>query len=97
MPEPAEDTIVRNLIEALERLREDLDRVELWAAALGSFQHPVPDYQPGDQHLLSRKGGDAAFVIARLPGPRLRRPAKRSSDAAVPRPNRGSIQHLPKP
>ncbi len=52
MPEPAEDMIVRNLIEALERLREDLDRMELWTAALGCFQHPVPDYQPGDQHLL---------------------------------------------
>ncbi len=52
MPEPAEDVIVRNLIEALERLHEDLDRMELWAAALGCFQHPVPDYQPGDQHLL---------------------------------------------
>lgn len=52
MPEPAEELIVRNLIEALERLHEDLDRMELWAAALGSFQHPVPDYQPGDRHLL---------------------------------------------
>jgi hypothetical protein len=53
MPELAEDIIVRNLIEALERLREDLDRMELWAAALGSFQHPVPEYRPGDQHLLA--------------------------------------------
>jgi hypothetical protein len=52
MPEPAEELIVRNLIEALERLRGDLDRMELWAAALGSFQHPVPDYWPADQHLL---------------------------------------------
>jgi hypothetical protein len=52
MPEPAEDLIVRNLIEALERLREDLDRMEVWAAALGSFQHPVPDYRPSDQHML---------------------------------------------
>ena len=46
MPEPAADVIVRNLIEALERLREDLDRMELWAAALGSFQHSIPDYRP---------------------------------------------------
>jgi hypothetical protein len=30
MPEPAADAIVQNLIEALERLREDLDRMELW-------------------------------------------------------------------
>jgi hypothetical protein len=52
MPDPAEDVIVHNLIEALERLREDLDRVELWANALGCFQQPVPEYQPSDQHLL---------------------------------------------
>ena len=42
MPEPAEEMIVHNLIEALERLRQDLDRVELWTAALGCFQRPVP-------------------------------------------------------
>jgi hypothetical protein len=53
MPEPAADAIVRNLIEALERLRGDLDRMELWAAALERFQRPVPDYRPGDQHLLN--------------------------------------------
>jgi hypothetical protein len=53
MPEPAEDKIVRNLIEAIERLHADLDRVELWTAALGCFQRPVPDYQPGDKYLLS--------------------------------------------
>jgi hypothetical protein len=52
MPEVVEDMIVRNLIEAIGRLHEDLDRMELWAAALGSFQHPVPEYQP-DRHLLN--------------------------------------------
>jgi hypothetical protein len=52
MPEPAEDLIVRNLIETLEHLRADLDRMELWAAALGCFHHPIPDYRPADQHLL---------------------------------------------
>jgi len=60
MPEPAEDMILSHLIEALERLREDLDRMEMWTAALGSFQHPVPDYRPSDQHLLkvqSRRPG----------------------------------------
>jgi hypothetical protein len=53
MAEPAEDIIVRNLIEAIERLHQDLDRVELWTAALGCFQTPVPDYQPNDRFLLS--------------------------------------------
>jgi hypothetical protein len=54
MVKPAEDRIVANLIEALERLHEDLDRVELWAAALGCFQNPVPQYEPGNQYLLAR-------------------------------------------
>lgn len=52
MPAPAEERIIENLIESLERLREDLNKVELWAAALGCFQAPVPDYQPGDRYLL---------------------------------------------
>jgi hypothetical protein len=52
MPQPAEELIVRNLVEALGRLHEDLDRVELWTAALGCFQHAVPEYQPGERYLL---------------------------------------------
>jgi hypothetical protein len=52
MSEPSEDRIVRNLIEALNRLHDDLDRVELWTAALGCFQTAAPEYRPGDHHLL---------------------------------------------
>jgi hypothetical protein len=52
MPELAEDTIVRNLVEALNRLHEDLDRVELWTAVLRTFQDRAPDYTPGADHLL---------------------------------------------
>jgi hypothetical protein len=52
MAELVEDQIVRNLTKALERLHEDLDRVELWTAALYCFQRPVPDYQPGERYLL---------------------------------------------
>jgi hypothetical protein len=43
MPEQTEDVIVRNLIEALSRLHHDLDRVELWTAALRCFQHAAPN------------------------------------------------------
>jgi hypothetical protein len=57
MPEPAEDQIVRNLIRAVERLHEDLDRVELWTAALNRFHRPVPDYQPGERYLLPIRRG----------------------------------------
>jgi hypothetical protein len=52
MPKQAEEMIVGNLIEALDRLREDLDKVELWAAALGQFRGPVPDYEPSERYLL---------------------------------------------
>jgi hypothetical protein len=52
MTEHAEDMIVRNLIEALNRLHDDLDRVELWTAALSSFQQAAPEYQPGRDYLL---------------------------------------------
>jgi hypothetical protein len=52
MLKQAEDVIVRNLIEALDRLHGDLDRVELWTAALRCFDHPAPEYQPGDEYLL---------------------------------------------
>jgi len=55
----AEEKLVRNLAEALEHLKEDLDKVELWAAALGYFQAPVPDYRPGDRYLLPVRPRDA--------------------------------------
>jgi hypothetical protein len=54
MLEKAEDMIVRNLLEALNRLHDDLDRVEIWSAALGSFQESAPEYRPGEQFLLPR-------------------------------------------
>ena len=34
MAEPAEDAIYVNLIQSLERLHDDLDKVELWLGAL---------------------------------------------------------------
>jgi hypothetical protein len=52
MPELAEDLIVRNLIEALNRLHDDLDRVELWTTALSHFQQPAPEYKAGSEYLL---------------------------------------------
>jgi hypothetical protein len=60
MSEPAEEVIVHHLIDALERLREDLDKVELWAAALGHFRDPVPDYQPGNDHILPAASAPSA-------------------------------------
>jgi hypothetical protein len=52
----AEEMMTRNLIEALERLHEGLDRVELWTAALTCFVRPAPDYEPGEQYRLPPLG-----------------------------------------
>ncbi len=64
----AEDLIVRNLIEALNRLRDDLDRVELWTAALGSFRRSVPEYRPGSDYLL--RSASHAPIVNRIAAPR---------------------------
>jgi hypothetical protein len=45
--EPAGEKIVRNLQHAVERLQGDIQRVELWARALGCFSKPIPDYDHG--------------------------------------------------
>ncbi len=52
MPESAEEMIVRNLMDAINRLHDDLDGVELWTVALNSFQQPPPAYQPRGDFLL---------------------------------------------
>jgi hypothetical protein len=46
--------IVRRLQESLAQLRDDIDRVELWAGALEVFSQPIPDYEPGRDHKLPR-------------------------------------------
>jgi hypothetical protein len=50
--ETAEDLVVRNLVEALSRIHADLERIEVWTAALACFQEAVPQYQPDSDYLL---------------------------------------------
>jgi hypothetical protein len=60
-PVEAKERIERQLQEAIDRLRADLVRVEIWACALNDFSRPVPDYQPGDdvtRHLLPHCSGE---------------------------------------
>ncbi|MGH6666003.1 MAG: hypothetical protein ACREB2_14060 [Pseudolabrys sp.] len=49
--EAASEQIKRELDEALGTMRSELDRVELLAAALSVFSHPIPDYEPRFHHL----------------------------------------------
>jgi hypothetical protein len=61
MTAEAKERIERQLQEAIDRLRADLVRVEIWACALNDFSRPIPDYQPDDdmtRHLLRRCSND---------------------------------------
>ena len=49
--EPAGGKAIQRLHEALEQLRDDIARVEMWADALDCFAKPVPDYDPLESNL----------------------------------------------
>ncbi len=55
MPEQAEDVIIRNLVESLNRLHDDLARLEVWSAALSCFRDAPPEYKPDNAYLLPRR------------------------------------------
>ena len=64
------DNIVRKLENAIERLNDDFERVEFWAAALNAFLQPVPHYEaPDSVFLLGRQeeaeNGTAAAAARR--------------------------------
>jgi hypothetical protein len=40
--------MVGHLFDAVERVRQDVAKVEFWAAAVSEFTQQVPDYQPDD-------------------------------------------------
>ena len=67
--EPAGEKIVRNLQQAVERLQDDIARVELWAGALGCFARPIPDYDHGQtKHDLPAAANGGAKKPSRSSG-----------------------------
>ena len=38
--------MIRHLLDAIEQVRRDVTKVELWACALNGFSRPVPNYDP---------------------------------------------------
>jgi hypothetical protein len=59
--EPPGETIIRQLDEAIDRLIEDIDRVEMWSAALRAWLEPIPGYEAAHCEFLlpgATKGRD---------------------------------------
>jgi len=50
------DLVNEKLHEAIDGLRKDVTRVEVWATALSSFAKPIPEYRPDPKHELGRQG-----------------------------------------
>lgn len=50
------EAIRARLQDALDGLRKDINRVEVWAGALSGFSQPVPEVAPApSKFLLTRK------------------------------------------
>ena len=47
----AGDRLKRELQRAVERIRIELDKIEILSAAMSAFSQPVPDYEPRFLHL----------------------------------------------
>jgi hypothetical protein len=53
---PLRERMMQNLEQAIDRLNEDFERVEFWAAAVDAFRQPVPEYEAAQgEYLLPRK------------------------------------------
>ena len=63
MREQREEVVAPNPIEVLDNLDTDLDRIELWTAALSCFQHPAPEYLPDNIRSDEREG-----TVRSMPG-----------------------------
>jgi len=56
---PLPENIVRKLQSAIDRLNDDFERVEFWAAALNAFLQPVPPYEAPNSEFLLRPSEEA--------------------------------------
>ena len=63
------DRVMRELQQAVERLQDDIARVEFWTDALGGFSKPVPDYDASgtrlNQYILPYRKVDDALDMVR--------------------------------
>jgi hypothetical protein len=49
--ESGADRLKRELHRAVERIRTELDKIDILSAAMAAFSSPVPDYEPGFRHM----------------------------------------------
>jgi hypothetical protein len=72
----ATDALARHLHAAIDRVREDVAKVEFWADAMTGFSEPVPDYESHDM-----KGWLPPEQATRLSSANLNASQKRSASS----------------
>lgn len=55
--EDSSQIVSQNLQKAIDDLRGDITKVEMWADALNGFAQPVAEYELAGEHLLDRREG----------------------------------------
>jgi len=65
--EPLARAIAKNLDETFHRLDADLERVEIWTAALTAFLEPIPDYDLDPRFLLPGTESGRGSTARRAP------------------------------
>ena len=48
MPKSLQENLTRQLCDSVERLQQQVEKVEFWASAVTGLAAPVPDYQPDE-------------------------------------------------
>ncbi len=72
------ENLARQLCDSVDRLHEQVEKVEFWASAVKGLTAPVPDYAPDDAAI-------ARYVKpGRLPKKRRRRVVRRRASGAKP-------------
>jgi hypothetical protein len=59
-PNDPQHLIEQKLRDAIDTLRADAVRVELWASALSGFARPIPDYEFEEKYRLRKQAGPGA-------------------------------------
>jgi len=61
----AGDRLKGELQRSVERIRVELDKIEILSAAMSAFSQPVPAYEPGFHHLRHATANALELIRAR--------------------------------
>ena len=64
-----QEALKQHLRQAIDRLHQELEKVEFWAEALRSFSQPIPGYEPDKIQfpvLSQRRATDTTFDYTRI-------------------------------